>query len=99
MRIPHVPRLAPLPSSARVDDSINCSDAIIKDRTCTFLSHITACMTINPIGGYHKLEVGTYLPKADSNRLSESCQWCRAIKNSPSGAGPSKLLTVSIDTL
>ena len=94
MRIPH----APLPSSARVDDSINCSDAIIRDWMCTFLAHITACMTINSIGGYHKLEVDTYLPKADSNLLSESCQSCRAIKNSPSGAD-SKLWTVSMDTL
>ena len=33
----------------------------------TFVTHITACMTIISIGEYRKLEVGTYLPKADPN--------------------------------
>ena len=33
----------------------------------TFVTHITACMTIISIGGYCKLEVVTYLLKADPN--------------------------------
>ena len=61
----------------------------------TFVTHITVCMTIISIGGYRKLEVGTYLPKADPN---ECCQLCRAIKNSPSRAG-SKLWTAPLRSI
>jgi hypothetical protein len=38
----------------------------------TFVTHTTACMIIISIGGYRKLEVGTYLPKADPKLLVES---------------------------
>jgi len=39
----------------------------------TFVTHMTACITIISVGGYRKLEVGTYLPKADPKLLVGSC--------------------------
>jgi len=35
----------------------------------TFVTHITACMSIISTGGYRKLGVGTYLTKAVRLRL------------------------------